>query len=46
MESIYKQMNKIDDKESLSEKYNVRNTKELKTLKEAGPRIEELTYRY
>ena len=39
MESIYKQMNKIDDKESLSEKYNVRNTKELKTLKEAGPRI-------
>lgn len=39
MNSIYDQMNKIDDKESLSEKYNVRNTKELKTLKEAGPRI-------
>ena len=39
MNSIYEQMNKIDDKESLSEKYNVKNIKELKTLKEAGPRL-------
>lgn len=35
----YEQMNKIDDEESLDEKYNVKNTKQLKMLKEAGPRI-------
>ncbi len=38
VESIYEQLNKIDDEESLSEKYNVKNIKELKALKEAGPR--------
>lgn len=31
-ESIYKQMNKIDDNESLSEKWNVKNQEELKKL--------------
>ena len=35
MNSIYKQMNKIDDKESLNEKYNVRTLKDVKKLAEA-----------
>lgn len=30
MNSIYKQMNQIDDKESLNEKYNVRTLKDVK----------------
>lgn len=34
MESIYNQMNKIDDKESLNEKYNVRTLKDVKELQE------------
>ena len=34
MNSIYEQMNKIDDNESLNEKYNVKNQHELKRLKE------------
>ena len=34
MNSIYEQMNKIDDKESLDEKYNIKNQLELKKLKE------------
>lgn len=34
MNSIYKQMNNIDDKESLNEKYNVKNQRELERLKE------------
>lgn len=32
--NIYEQLNKINDTESLSEKYNVKNAKELKKLKE------------
>ena len=32
--SVYEQMNKIDDTESLNEKYDVRTIKELKKLKE------------
>ena len=32
--NIYEQLNKINDNESLSEKYNVKNAKELKKLKE------------
>lgn len=35
MNSIYEQMNKIDDKESLNEKYNVRTLKDVKKLHEA-----------
>ena len=35
MNSIYEQMNKIDDKESLNEKYNVRTLKDVKKLAEA-----------
>lgn len=35
MESIYNQMNKIDDTESLNEKYNVRTLKDVKKLQEA-----------
>ena len=35
MNSIYEQLNKINDTESLSEKYNVKNAKELKKLKES-----------
>ena len=35
MESIYNQLNRIDDKESLSEKYNVRTFGDLKKLVEA-----------
>lgn len=35
MESIYEQMNNIDDKESLDEKYNVRALKEVRNLTEA-----------
>ena len=35
MESIYEQMNKIDDKESLNEKYNVRTLKDVKKLHES-----------
>lgn len=35
MESIYKQMNKIDDNKSLNEKYNVKDEKELKKLQES-----------
>jgi hypothetical protein len=33
--NIYEQLNKINDTESLSEKYNVKNAKELKKLKES-----------
>lgn len=33
--NIYEQLNKINDNESLSEKYNVKNAKELKKLKES-----------
>lgn len=36
MNSIYKQMNQIDDKESLNEKYNVRTLKDVKKLTEAS----------
>lgn len=36
MESIYNQMNKIDDKESLNEKYNVKTLTGLKKLTEAA----------
>lgn len=32
--NIYEQLNKINDTESLSEKYNVKNAKELKKLQE------------
>lgn len=32
--NIYEKLNKINDNESLSEKYNVKNAKELKKLKE------------
>lgn len=35
MNSIYEQMNKIDDKESLNEKYNVRTLRDVKNLQEA-----------
>ncbi len=35
MNSIYDQMNKIDDKESLDEKYNVRTLKDVKKLQES-----------
>ena len=35
MNSIYEQMNKIDDKESLNEKYNVRTPKDVKNLPES-----------
>ena len=35
MESIYEQMNKIDDKESLNEKYNVRTLEDVKKFSEA-----------
>ena len=35
MNSIYKQMNNIDDNESLSEKYNVRTLKDVKKLHES-----------
>lgn len=34
MNSIYKQMNEIDDNKSLDEKWNVKNQQELKKLKE------------
>lgn len=34
MESIYKQLDKIDDSKSLDEKWNVKNQRELKKLKE------------
>ena len=33
--NIYEQLNKINDTESLSERYNVKNAKELKKLKES-----------
>lgn len=33
--NIYEQLNKINDNDSLSEKYNVKNPKELKKLKES-----------
>lgn len=33
--NIYERLNKINDTESLSEKYNVKNTKELKKLQES-----------
>lgn len=36
MNSLYKKMNMINDEESLSEKYNVKNAKELKKLTEAA----------
>ena len=35
MSSIYEQMNKIDDNESLDEKYNVRTLKDVKKLQES-----------
>lgn len=35
MNSIYEQLNKIDDKESLNEKYNVRTLEDIKKLSEA-----------
>lgn len=35
MTSIYEQMNKIDDTESLNEKYNVRTLKDVKKLQES-----------
>lgn len=35
MNSIYEQMNKINDDESLNEKYNVRTLKDVKKLQEA-----------
>lgn len=35
MNSIYEQMNKIDDSKSLNEKWNVKNQRELKKLKES-----------
>lgn len=35
-ESIYEQMNKIDDADSLNEKWNIKDVRELKTLKESG----------
>ena len=41
MESIYEQMNKIDDRESLNEKYNVRTHKDVKKLQEHRSRISE-----
>ena len=41
MNSIYEQLNKINDKESLSEKYNVKNVKELKKLQESRTCINE-----
>lgn len=34
-ENLYEQLNKINDEESLSEKYNVKNVKELKKLQES-----------
>lgn len=34
-DSVYSSMNKIDDSESLSEKYNVKNVKEFKKLQES-----------
>ena len=34
--NIYEQLNKINDTESLSEKYNVKNAKELKKLQESS----------
>ena len=34
MNSIYKQLDKIDDSKSLNEKWNVKNQRELKRLKE------------
>ena len=34
--NIYEQLNKINDNESLSEKYNVKNAKELKKLQESS----------
>lgn len=39
--NIYEQLNKIDDQESLSEKYNVKNAKELQKLKESS-----VSYKY
>ena len=41
--NIYKQLNKINDTESLSEKYNVKNAKELKKLQESYKSREHLT---
>ena len=41
MNSIYKQMNKIDDNESLNEKWNVKNQSELKKLKEDVQKLDE-----
>lgn len=35
MNSIYKELDAIDDKESLNEKYNVRTLKDVKKLQEA-----------
>ena len=34
--NIYEQLNKIDDTESLSEKYNIKNAKELKKLQNSS----------
>lgn len=44
MNSIYEQLNKINDTESLSEKYNVKNVKELKKLKESLNEQSEYVY--
>lgn len=44
MNSIYEQMNKIDDTESLNEKYNVRTLKDVKKLQESNenPTMDEI----
>ncbi len=39
MNSIYKLMDTIDDKESLNEKYNVRNLRNIKTLHETTQNV-------
>ena len=42
--NIYEKLNKINDSESLSEKYNVKNTKELKKLRESKGKDAETGY--
>ena len=42
--NIYEKLNKINDSESLSEKYNVKNTKELKKLRESKGKDVETGY--
>lgn len=41
MNSIYKQLDKIDDNKSLNERWNVKNLRELKKLKEAIQKLNE-----